>query len=62
VSLAAFWRGVRDGRFPAPFYPAPRAPRWRKSELRCALEALRRTPAEAVADHRASRLARRFGA
>jgi predicted DNA-binding transcriptional regulator AlpA len=58
LSLPAFWRGVRAGRFPAPFYPAPRAPRWRRSELRAALEALRQMPAEAVAARRSVRHAR----
>jgi predicted DNA-binding transcriptional regulator AlpA len=50
LSLPTFWRAVRDGRLPAPFYPAPRAPRWRRSELRAALEALRLRPADALAE------------
>src|SRR4051794_15837813 len=30
--LAAFWRAIAAGRLPRPFYPLPRAPRWRRSE------------------------------
>ena|ERR1700722_20431857 len=45
LSLPAFWRGVAAGRFPAPFYPAPRAPRWRQSELLAALAQTRALPA-----------------
>jgi predicted DNA-binding transcriptional regulator AlpA len=57
LSLPAFWRGVAAGRLPAPLYPAPRAPRWRRSELHAALEATRALPAEAKAARRAARLA-----
>ncbi|GGC68887.1 hypothetical protein GCM10011504_53480 [Siccirubricoccus deserti] len=32
LSLPAFWRGVSADRFPSPYYPASRAPRWRRSE------------------------------
>ena len=57
LSLPAFWRAVAAGRLPAPLYPAPRAPRWRRSELLAALEATRALPAEAKAARRAARLA-----
>jgi len=57
LSLPALWAGVRAGRLPAPFYPAPRAPRWRESELRAALEATRQLPAAAMAARRAAKLA-----
>ena len=43
-SLPGFWKGVRTGRFPEPLYPATRAPRWRLSELRAALEQTRAKP------------------
>jgi predicted DNA-binding transcriptional regulator AlpA len=56
LSLAAFWRGVAAGTFPAPLYPAPRAPRWRVSELMAALEATRATPRAQMAARRAARL------
>lgn len=57
ISMAALWKGVADGRLPAPFYVLPRAPRWRRSELRAALEANRMLPSEAklarrTRDHR----------
>ncbi len=56
LSLAAFWRAVAGHRLPPPLYPLPRAPRWRRSELRAALEATRALPAEAKAARRAARL------
>ena len=40
-ALSTFWRGVKDGSVPAPYYVSPRCPRWRRSELRAALEATR---------------------
>ncbi len=59
LSLAAFWREVSkpEGWLPKPVYPAPRAPRWRRSELLAALEATRALPAHAKAARRAARLA-----
>jgi predicted DNA-binding transcriptional regulator AlpA len=56
LSMPAFWRAVAALRLPSPFYPAPRAPRWRASELRAALEATRALPSEAVAARRAAKL------
>ena len=40
-ALSTFWRDVKRGILPAPFYVTPRAPRWRQSELRAAVEATR---------------------
>jgi predicted DNA-binding transcriptional regulator AlpA len=57
VALPTFWRNVAAGRLPAPVYPAPRAPRWRKSWLDAALDATRALPAEAKAARRAARIA-----
>lgn len=57
LSLPAFWRSVAAGRLPKPLYPAPRAPRWRRSELLAALDATRALPAEAKAARRAAKLA-----
>lgn len=59
LSIAAFWRGVASGRLPAPVYPAPKAPRWRRSELLAALEVTRALPREAMAARRAAKLAGR---
>ena len=39
--LSTLWRDVRAGLLPAPYYVSPRCPRWRKSELRAAVEATR---------------------
>jgi predicted DNA-binding transcriptional regulator AlpA len=52
LSLAAFWRNVQAGRLPQPFYPATRAPRWRRSELHTALDRTRALPAEQKASRR----------
>jgi predicted DNA-binding transcriptional regulator AlpA len=40
-ALSTFWRDVKRGIVPAPYYVSPRCPRWRRSELRSALEACR---------------------
>jgi predicted DNA-binding transcriptional regulator AlpA len=38
-ALSTFWRDVKRGTLPAPYYVTPRSPRWRLSELRAAVEA-----------------------
>ncbi|WP_372620863.1 helix-turn-helix transcriptional regulator [Falsiroseomonas sp.] len=38
-ALSTFWRDVKRGILPAPYYVTPRSPRWRLSELRAAVEA-----------------------
>jgi predicted DNA-binding transcriptional regulator AlpA len=42
-ALSTFWRDLRLGNrgVPRPIYIGPRVPRWRRSEVRAALEALR---------------------
>jgi predicted DNA-binding transcriptional regulator AlpA len=47
ISLPAFWKAVADGRLPAPIYVLPRAPRWRRSELRGTVERHRMLPVDA---------------
>ena len=42
-AVSTFWRDVAAGRVPPPYYVSPRCPRWRRSELRAALEACRAT-------------------
>lgn len=37
--LSTFWRDVKRGALPAPLYLTPRMPRWRRSELRAAVNA-----------------------
>jgi predicted DNA-binding transcriptional regulator AlpA len=58
VGVVTFWRQVAAGLMPRPFYAAPRAPRWRKRELREACERQRRLPSEAKAGRRVARLAK----
>jgi predicted DNA-binding transcriptional regulator AlpA len=38
---SSFWRDVRRGLLPPAIYVSPRCPRWRRSEIRAALEAKR---------------------
>src|SRR4051794_581248 len=40
-ALSTFWRDVRRGLVPPAIYVSPRCPRWRRSEIRAALEACR---------------------
>ena len=47
LSVPAFWKGVAEGRFPDPFYPASRSPRWYGAELDEAVAATRQKPREA---------------
>lgn len=47
VALPTWWKAVAAGRMPAPYYPAPRAPRWDLAEIDAALAATRALPAEA---------------
>ncbi|MDE2328982.1 AlpA family transcriptional regulator [Acidiphilium sp.] len=56
LSIAAFWRAVREKRMPAPVYPLPRAPRWFESEIRAALMKTRKLPSEAMAERRAANI------
>lgn len=58
LSENAWWVAVRNGRFPAPFYPCPRAPRWFEHEVLAALEATRALPRENLAARRAEKLAK----
>jgi predicted DNA-binding transcriptional regulator AlpA len=48
-ALSTFWRDVKAGRLPPAYYVAPRSPRWRRSELRAAVDACRRAPTESGA-------------
>ena len=41
LGLSTFWLYVKRGILPAPYYVTPRAPRWRLSELRAAVDATR---------------------
>lgn len=43
-ALSTFWRDVRRGILPPAHYVTPRSPRWRRSELRAAVEAAPRMP------------------
>ena len=59
LSLPGFWKAVQERRLPAPLYPAARAPRWRQSELRAALEKTRALPSEQKAARHGGVRARR---
>jgi predicted DNA-binding transcriptional regulator AlpA len=55
LSLPGWWKAVASGRLPKPVYPLPRAPRWRLSELKSALEKTRALPSEQKAARMANR-------
>ena len=55
LSLPGFWKAVQAGRMPQPYYPASRAPRWRLSELRAAVEQTRALPCVQKMARRAAR-------
>lgn len=38
-ALSTFWRDVKRGILPAPYYVTPKSPRWRLSELQAAVDA-----------------------
>ena len=40
-ALSTFWRDVAAGRVPPAYYVTARCPRWRRSEIRAAIEACR---------------------
>ena len=40
-AISTFWRDVKRGVLPPAIYVNPKSPRWRRSELRAALEACR---------------------
>lgn len=42
-AVSTFWRDVKRGTVPPPYYVTPRCPRWRLSELRAAVDATRAT-------------------
>jgi predicted DNA-binding transcriptional regulator AlpA len=44
LALSTFWRDLRTGKLPPPYYVTPRCPRWRRSELRAAVDAASRHP------------------
>ena len=43
--LSTFWRDVKSGRVPQPYYVSERSPRWRRSELKATIEGMPRTAA-----------------
>ena len=43
-AISTFWRDVRDGILPPPYYVMPKTPRWRRSDLRSVIDASPRLP------------------
>ncbi len=41
--LSTFWRDVKAGQVPKPYYVSTRSPRWRQSELKATVEGMPRT-------------------
>jgi predicted DNA-binding transcriptional regulator AlpA len=54
LSLPGFWKAVDAARLPQPFYPASRAPRWRRSEIIAAVESTRARPRDQKMTRRAA--------
>ena len=44
--VSTFWRDVKSGLVPSPYYIGPKSPRWRQSEIRASVEACKRAPAK----------------
>lgn len=47
-AVSTFWRDVKGGLLPPAYYVTPRSPRWRRSELRAAVDACRAPIVEAA--------------
>jgi predicted DNA-binding transcriptional regulator AlpA len=47
-AISTFWRDVKHGQVPPAIYVSPRCPRWRRSEIRAALETRRAPSKEAM--------------
>jgi predicted DNA-binding transcriptional regulator AlpA len=58
LSLPAFWKQVAATWLPEPYYPAPRAPRWRRGTLRDACDARQQMPRLQKEQRRQARLIR----
>lgn len=51
--VSTFWRDVKNGLVPSPYYIGPKSPRWRQSEIRSSVEACKwatATPLTLLAD------------
>lgn len=46
--VSTFWRDVKNGVAPAPYYIGPKSPRWRQSEIRASVEACKKVPASTL--------------
>ena len=40
--VSTFWRDVKSGVVPSPYYIGPKSPRWRQSEIRASVEACKK--------------------
>ena len=47
-AISTFWRDVKIGLLPAPYYVTPRSPRWRLSELKATVAAAPRSNKQAT--------------
>ncbi len=58
ISVPSVWRGVRQGRIPAPCYPTEGCARWDLDALDAAVAATQALPRENLAERRTRRLAK----
>jgi len=42
--VSTFWRDVKSGLVPSPYYIGPKSPRWRQSEILASVEACKQAP------------------
>ena len=50
-AVSTFWRDVKNGAVPQPYYVGAKSPRWRLSEIRASVEATRKS---SIATHASS--------
>ena len=42
--ISTFWRDVKNGAVPQPYYVGAKSPRWRLSEIRASVEVTKKAP------------------
>ena len=46
--LSTFWRDVKNGVAPSPYYVGPKTPRWRRSEIRISVDVCKKHSAKST--------------
>jgi len=45
-AISTFWRDLKNGVVPSPYYVGPKSPRWRLSEIRASIEATKKASSD----------------